>query len=273
MKNTSHMGPDLKTLQTLLYSAITARPWIARSSRAAALSSMIRGDGRLPMPARLNIYADAYFYRLLDCLREDFTATAAVTGSAFKGLVRAYLGKYPPTEPSIFYAGRFLPEFLANHPRCEHWPFVSELARLERTLIEVFHDADASIMRASEIGEIAPAAWPGLRLRLHPALRMFNCNWRVNDVLRAVTSATAWQRPARTPVILLVWRQDGRVYYRELEPAEGAALEAVSREQRFAAVCEAFAARFDGEDAASVINEMLVRWIADGLLARPFSNQ
>jgi hypothetical protein len=228
---------------------------------------MIRGDERLPMPARLNIYADAYFYRLRDCLREDFTATAAVTGSAFEGLVRSYLSKHPPTEPSIFYAGRFLPEFLANHPRREHWPFVSELARLERTLIEVFHGADAPIVSASEMSAIAPAAWPGLRLRLHPALRILNCNWRVNDVLRAVASATVWQEPARAPVMLLVWRQDNQVYYRELGPAEGAALGAVSREEGFAAVCEAFAARFDGDDPAGAIKEMLARWIADGLLA------
>jgi hypothetical protein len=68
-------------------------------------------------------------------------------------------------------------------------------------------------------------------------------------------------------VTLLVWRQDSQVYYRELAAPERAALEAVSKELEFAAVCEAFAARFDGEDLAAAIKEMLARWVIDGLLA------
>src|SRR5262249_1323716 len=125
--------------------AITAAPGAARSSRAAVLSGVIRGDERLSALQRLNIYADAYFYRLLDCLKEDFPATAAVTGDAFEGLVRAYLDKHAPAEPSIFYAGQRLADFLGDHPVGERWPFLAELARLERTLIEVFHAADAPL--------------------------------------------------------------------------------------------------------------------------------
>jgi hypothetical protein len=261
------MRAGLKDLQTLLYSSITAAPGAARGSRAAVLSGMIRDDERLSALQRLNIYADAYFYRLLDCLKEDFPATAAVTGDAFEGLVRAYLDRHPPTEPSIFYAGQHLADFLGDHPVGERWPFLAELARLERILIEVFHGADAPALSAREVDMIAPADWPSLRLRVHPALQILNCNRRVNDVLRAVERATEWREPAHAPVTLLVWRQGSQVYYRELAPPERAALEALSKEAEFAAVCEAFAARFEAEDAAAAIKEMLTRWVIDGLLA------
>jgi hypothetical protein len=263
------MRSDLKDLQTLVNRAIAAASVGARSSAATAVSGMIRGDERLSAPQRLNIYADAYFYRLLDCLKEDFPATAAVTGGpTFEDLVRAYLSRNPPTEPSIFYAGSHLADFLGDHPVGERWPFLAELARLERTLIEVFHGVDAPALSASEVAVIAPADWPSLRLRVHPALRILNCNWRVNDVLRAVESGTEWAEPAQEPVTLLVWRQASQVYYRELAPAERAALEAVSNWTEFAAVCQAFAARFEGADAAAAIKEMLTRWVADGLLGR-----
>jgi hypothetical protein len=125
---------------------------------------------------RLNIYADAYFYRLLDCLKEDFPATAAVTGDAFQGIARDYLGKHPPTEPSIFHASQRLADFLGNCPVASRWPFLAELARLERTLIEVFHSADAPALSARAAGTIAPADWPSLRLRRHPSLRILNCD-------------------------------------------------------------------------------------------------
>jgi hypothetical protein len=261
------MRLDLKSLQALLYGAITVAPGEVRTSRAAVLPRIIRGDARLSAPERLNIYADAYFYRLLDCMKEDFPATAAIAGDAFERLVRTYLDEHPPTEPSIVYAGRLVPEFLANHPLRERWPFLAELARLEITLIEVFHGPDGRALSASEVSEIAPADWPMLRLRVHPALRILNCDWRVNDVRRAVESGSEWREPARTALRLLVWRQNNQVYYRELGSPEHAALGAVIEGAEFATVCEAFASRFDGEDTAAAINEMLKRWVAEELLA------
>ena len=95
------------------------------------------------------IYANAYFYRILDCLKEDFPATLATLGADnFHNLVTGYLIEYPPTEPSIAYAGRYMSEFLRHHPLSERWPFIAELARLERTVTEVFHAAEAEPLSA-----------------------------------------------------------------------------------------------------------------------------
>lgn len=268
------MTSDLTSLQTLLYRAITASPGgvtkTPEGGIGAGLESLIRGDERLSAVERITIYADAYFYRLLDCLKEDFPATLAVVGQpAFEDLIRSYLTEYPPTEPSIFFAGRNLADFLAVHHLSDRWPFLAELARLERTLIEVFHDPDAPALSASQVHEIAPADWPTLSLRTHPALRMLDCEWRVNDVLRAIETATEWREPEPGPVFLLVWRQGTQVYYRELELPERAALEVASRGADFATVCEAFALWLDAEDPTAAINEILTRWLSDWLLERP----
>ena len=37
---------------------------------------LVRGDSRLCATERVNIYANAYFYRLLDCLHEEFPASS-----------------------------------------------------------------------------------------------------------------------------------------------------------------------------------------------------
>jgi Putative DNA-binding domain len=127
-------------------------------------------------------------------LKEDFPATAAVIGDlAFEDLIRAYLTRHPPTEPSIFYAGRHLADFLADHGLRQRWPFLAELARLERTLIEVFHSPDAPILSASEMNSFYPEDWSALRLHSHPALRLLDSRWRVNDVLRAVEDGGQWE--------------------------------------------------------------------------------
>lgn len=264
------MTPYLTNLQTLLYRAITAAPGAGSRFGIGIQPDVICGDERLSALQRVGIYADAYFYRLHDCLKEDFAATAAVVGEpAFEDLVRSYLAEYPPTEPSIFYAGRFLAEFLGNHPLRKRWPFLAELARLERTIIEVFHDRDAMALSASEIGRIAPADWPMLDLRTHPALRILDNEWQVNAVLRAIENGTEWSEPPCGSHALIVWRQGTQVFYRELEVAERTALEAASKGVDLATICEVFASHLDDdEDPAGAISRVLTQWVADGLLVR-----
>ena len=133
-------------------SSIGASPILTRPTKVSATnvgqhracSRLVHGDQRLSAAERVEIYANAYFYRLLECLGEDFPATLAVLGADnFPALVKEYLLEHPPTEPSILYAGLYLADFLNDHPFAERWPFISDLARLERAVLDVFHAADA----------------------------------------------------------------------------------------------------------------------------------
>lgn len=271
-------GDDLKNLQALLYRLITAPGGVAEGlaaeerSRTGALRDLddvIVGDERLCAAERLEIYANAYFYRILDCLKEDFPATRTVLGADnFHNLVTGYLIDHPPTEPSIFYAGRYLADFLAGHPMRERWPFVAALARLERTLVEIFHAADAPALSAEAMRTIAPADWPALMIRAHPAVAILECEWRVDELRRDIDDGRTWRQPARSPTSVLVWRQDGRVHHRRMERGERAALKLASGGASFAAICEAVAAEAGAEDSVALINRLLARWLADGLLCR-----
>jgi hypothetical protein len=281
--------PDLRDLQALLYRLITAPEGVAAGleaerahGRSAAadldrldLDRLIEGDDRLSAAARLEIYANAYFYRILDCLKEDFPATLATLGADnFHNLVTGYLIAYPPTEPSISYAGRYLGEFLHSHPLSGRWPFIAELARLERTLIEVFQAPYAEPLGAETMRSVAPEDWPGLAMRTHPALAIVDCEWRVDELLRAVETGAAGadgspQAPARSPVSVLVWRKGSQVHYRALEDPERAALELARAGTSFSAMCEAVAAangEGDPGGPVALINRLLARWLGDGVL-------
>jgi hypothetical protein len=283
-------NPGLKNLQALLYRLITAPEGVAaglaaeraRGPRARAdsddlddLENVIESDDRLSAVERLEIYANAYFYRILDCLKEDFPATLATIGSDnFHNLVTGYLIEYPPTEPSIAYAGRYLAEFLRHHSMratIERWPFIGELARLERTLIEVFHATEAEPLNAEAMRSVAPEDWPALAMRTHPALAIVDCEWRVDELLGEVEAAAGendrpHDAPAHAPVSVLVWRHGSRVHYRALEPQERAALELASAGASFAAICEVIAAVCGEDDPVAPINRLLARWLEEGLL-------
>jgi hypothetical protein len=274
----------LKGLQALLYRLITAPEGVAAGLAAeprlrpevlADLDALIESDDRLSATERLEIYANAYFYRILDCLKEDFPATLATLGADnFHNLITGYLIEYPPTEPSISYAGRHLAEFLRHHPMRERWPFIAELAQLERTLIEVSHAAEAQPLNAAAMRSVAPDDWPALAMRTHPALAIVDCEWRVDELLREVEAAAGESdqprdAPAHAPVSVLMWRHDSLVHYRALERPERAALELASVGASFAAICAEVAAAC-GEDGpiapVALINRLLARWLAEGLL-------
>jgi hypothetical protein len=266
---------ELKNLQSLLYRLITAPSGVAeglaaeRELDARGLDAIVLGDERLSAEARVDIYANMFFYRLLDALKEDFPATLAVLGADnFHNLVTGYLIAHPPTEPSLYNCGRYLARYLRDHTLRESAPFVADLARLERASVEVFHGADAAVLEPDALRAVAPADWPAMKLIVHPSAQILALDWRVSDLLRAVEEDRPWQPAARGEIKVLVWRRNARVFYRDLEPAEADALEAAAHGAAFAEICDVVAAHDDLEDPFAAMNRMLARWLAERLLAR-----
>jgi len=279
-------NPSLENLQALLYRLITAPEGVAAglaAERASGqttrddLNQLIEGDDRLSAAERLEIYANAYFFRILDCLKEDFPATLATLGADnFHNLVTGYLIEYPPTEPSIAYAGRYMSEFLRHQPVSERWPFIAELARLERTISEVFHAAEAEPLNAETMRSVAPADWPALMMRTHPALAIVDCEWRVDELLRQIEASAAatveskltFDAPAHAPISILVWRHNSQVDYRALEHPERMALELANAGAPFASICDSVASAAEGNFIAPValINRLFARWVEDSVL-------
>jgi hypothetical protein len=274
------MTTPLKDLESLLYRLITAVSGVGeglaaeRNLPSGGLGEIVVGDDRLSAEGRVDIYANMYFYRLLDALKEDFPATLKVLGDdAFHNLVTGYLIEHPPTEPSIFYCGRHLSSFLRDHPLSAEHPYLADLAALERSTVEVFHGADADMLDADAMRATAPDEWPALMLHLHPAVQILDVKWRVAGLLRAVEENREWA-PAEAGVAkILVSRRDRRVLYRELEPIEYRAIEMAGVGITFAEICDVIAADADKFDAGDVdqvatLNRLLARWLSDGIFAR-----
>ena len=267
------MSTQLKQLESLLYRLITAPNGVAeglvaeRELGATGLDAIVLGDDRLSAEDRVDIYANMYFYRILDALKEDFPATLAVLGDDnFHNLITGYLLEYPPTEPSISYCGRHLATYLRRHPLREDAPFVADLAKLERAIVEVFQGPDAPALESDSLRAVTPEEWPAIKLRIHPSAQILALDWRVSELLRAVEEQRPWKRADQSAVEVLVWRRDARVFYRDLERVEADALEAASRSATFAEICDVVAADAGSEDPIATMNRMLARWLSDSLL-------
>jgi hypothetical protein len=271
------MASALAALQQELWQLITA-PSDADRADARAIAALLCGDANATSGERLGVYANAYFARLHDCLRDDFSATAAALGAdAFHDLVKTYLMVHPPERPSLRLAGAHLAEHLATPPFAEVFarrcPFAADLARLEWAISLAFFAPDAPALERSALAAIAPEDWAGLRFSLHPSLQRLDCGWPVQLVRERFEREGDGATPtlaaalAPEPTAIRVWRSDERVRFAPIGALERDALECVGARATFAALCDRLAAEVGEPDAAGRAAGFLTSWISDGLLA------
>lgn len=265
---------SLPETQALFWRLITAPEGVAAGLRQIdmkpeELARVLGGDARLDATARLDIYANMYFYRLLDILRADHAALAAVLGDdGFHDLVTDYLLACPSTHPSVRNVGARLSQFLSGHALAAERPWLAELAALERARIEVFDAPDAEPLTMEELRARPADAFASLSLPLVPAHAFVDARFAVDDVWRAVEEGSALRPPAPEPRRFVVWRHELTIYHRPLQPLEVDAIERVRAGAPFGVVCDLVAERLPVDEAAPAAFSMLARWVGDGLIAR-----
>ncbi|MDJ0868974.1 MAG: DNA-binding domain-containing protein [Myxococcota bacterium] len=278
--------PALAPLQTLFWRLIAAPEGVARGAQAlrrervldsSDLDFLVRPDARMNAVERLDVYADMYFYRLRDCLAEDFPRVAAwLSDARFHDLVTDYLLAHPPSHFSLRELGRALPDFLASHPQGGELPAVADLARLEWARVDVFDEADAVPLARDVLLARATAAPDGFRFERVPATRLLRLDasalprWKAlggdaGDAVASAVAASAGQGAA------LVWRQGFAVFHRSLAADEAVCLEALGEAPlTLARVGELLhAAQPAGCSDAAVAGRLaalLERWSADEIL-------
>ena len=231
---------NLDRTERLLWRLITAPEGVAKGlvaegdPEAIALGAVLVSDERLSAVERLDVYANMYFARLLDVVREDFPTVARLLGSAsFHNLVTDYLLAHPPTHFSLRYAGAALPGFIAAHALA---------------------------------GE-----WPTLRFRTVPAFRLLELEWAVHETSAAARDEREPEAdpplPERRPTLVRVWRRGHQVVHREIDPIEGRALAALAAGRSFAELCEEVGALVGADEAPARVATLLAGWLADGMIA------
>ena len=262
----------LDQTQQLVWKLITAPEGAADGlaqltpAERGAAGVLVRGDGRLSALERIDIYADMYFYRLRDALKEDFPAVCAIVGEAnFHNLITDYLIEYPPSHFSLRYAGQHLPGFVSAHPLALQWPYVADLARLEWSIIDAFDAVDAQPLEQQALAGIAPERWAQLRFELTPSLRLLALRWPVHDVWERTQRQASVDDVGAAPTWIRVWRQDLRVFHRAIDALEHAALTALASREPFADVCEHVAPDDETAGAERVFG-FLRQWLGEGVL-------
>lgn len=247
-----------------------------RDSQGAAmrrLENLIRSDTTLNATGRLEIYANAYFHRILGVLEGDYPALRQALGAApFNDLVTSYLLVEPSRHASLRYAGSRLANFISSHAAAagirERTAWAADLAILEWARIDVFDMADGAVLARESLASLTPEKFGSLFLRLGAWAQLRSFGYPVD---RIWTSANRGEEMAsEAPAVTthaVIWRKNEAVLHRRIEGHEEAALALVGRGIRFDELCEWAGTKVGDAEAPALAAGWLERWLADGLLA------
>lgn len=260
---------DLETLQERFFRLISqARPVgdAAHDDGAAPLSRWIASRDEDDASMRLAVYAQMYFARLRDSLREDYPALAVVLGDAFDTLIAEYLESHPSERPSLHALGARLPSFVAMRSTVRS--DAADLARLEWARVVVFAEADAELLDEQALARTPRENFGARVLTMVPAARLVHVAHDVEPVWLAADRGTVVPGPAPKLATLVVWRHGFTVRHRAASSDEARALALLARGARVDAICDALGGDADVADAASRAFAVQRMWVADGLVGR-----
>lgn len=224
-----------------------------------------------PLPAleRLAIYKNAYRVRLIDALHETYPVLHGLLGDeAWIGLGESFVAAHPSPFRSIRWYGRELADFIAHTDPFDQAPILSEVATLEWTLSEVFDAEDAAPVQRTALGAVPPESWSALTFIFHPSLRRLEFQWNTAAVWKAMSADETPPQPqqADLPAQWLLWRHDLQNYFRSMDPAEAAALDAALHGRTFGEMCEDLAAWLPEEQVPAAAAGYLAAWADSGVI-------
>ncbi len=239
-------APSLADIQRWMQTVITHPDGIiggaasaqAREHLSTAVSDIEEIIGRsqaLTSVERMQVYGNAYYARLIECLAGEFPATQAAVGEeAFSGFVFGYLQQSPPGSYTLSDLGSRFPHYLetSRPPRTLDAPdwadFLVDLAILERTYAEVFDgpgDEHEPALSADMLTSIRAEESGRVRLQTARSLRLLSVRFPVHEYATAVRHKHEAVFPEAAPTWLAIHRRDYIVQRRSLSVLQFALLE------------------------------------------------
>jgi hypothetical protein len=266
--------------------------WTDGNLMSEVAEEFIKPNDRLSSFERLEIYNRVYWFRVLDCLYDDYPGLRAIVGEKkFMKLATAYLAKYPSASFTLRNLGQRLERFLREEPQwvTPHEELALDMARFEWAQVVAFDDPARPKITTDDLLDTPPSR---LRLGLQPYLSLLELSYAVDkfflavkkregDVLRNEASNTfeampkvkrksRLRRPKRERVYLVVHRHDNLLYYKRLEPEAFAILSGLHKGKTVEKACVAALSKSSATNVnwPSKIQEWFHDWSALGWFCR-----
>ena len=198
----------------------------------------IESTPRRSAKQRMALYGNAYTLRLKEALDTDYERLHVYIGDElFDDLTEQYIERYPSHHPSLRYFGQYMVELVEVLAPFNQLPEVAEIARIEQAFGHSFDAADGHCTGISDLVQLEPTAWAGLRLCFHDAVQLLPQRYNSFQIWRALANEEIPPQKVDDDTTWLIWRQDMVSRYRPLDNAELAALTTLQAGATFADLC------------------------------------
>lgn len=262
-ENQQVISSPLKSLQQQMLAWLqTADPQIRQA---------VTGTEKVPVETRLDIYANAYKFRLIEALQDTFPALHTLLGDEdFFNLGVAYLTARPSKHFSLRYFGHQMSSFLKTTQAYKEQPVLSEMAQFEWLLREAFDAADNDIIHMDALQQIAPQSWPELRFTFHSSVSRVDLSFNIPQLWQAIEHDEPPIDIVQNdyPVGWCIWRKDLRTLYRSMDVDEAWALDAMLSGSNFSEICNGVCEWIDEQHAAVRVAGFIQNWVNEGMIQK-----
>jgi hypothetical protein len=239
------------------------------TGRDGQLAHAVAQQGPVDVNTRLDIYRNAYQLRLRGVLETDHEMLWSYLGDElFDNMCRAYIQQHPSAFTSLRHYADALPGFLRTTEPFSQIPVISEIARFERQLLDVFDASDAASAHIDALLQIAPEHWPAMVFRFHPSTQLFMAHCNSVAIWKALKSGAVPPLAAcSADEPWLLWRSSQLLTeFRPLDETEYVLLIAALRGESFAGLCELMAQSHAVDEVGQLNLQRVLRWIESGMI-------
>jgi hypothetical protein len=159
-----------------------------------------------PIGGPLRVYRNTVIQGAVEALRANFPVVEQILGDEmFDCLAAEHAALFPPASPILAMYGEDFAEWLEEQSWLQEFPYLSDVARIERMHVECLFAADRDPLH---LGELANADWDSLHIRLHPAARF---DWFLTP---AASIWLAHQRNSLPDEFAPRWKGEGLLFVR-----------------------------------------------------------
>lgn len=147
-----------------------------------APDGVINPDGA-PATKLFDVYRPNVAVSLTDALETAFPVVEKLVGNDFfRAMAGVYLNAHPPTSPVMMFYGDDMPDFLAGFGPAQSAPYLADVARLELALRHSYHAADATLVPADALGQLAPDTLPHVTFGFAPSVHLIASKFPLHSI-------------------------------------------------------------------------------------------
>jgi hypothetical protein len=129
---------------------------------------------------RFGVYRNNVAVSLIDALAARFPVVQALVGEEFfRDMARVFVRSRPPRSRLLMDYGDDFPIFVEGFESAGSVPYLGDVARLESARTRAFHAADAPALGPDAFERVAATALHGLRVALHPSVRLLRSRFAI----------------------------------------------------------------------------------------------